>query len=259
MFTPPKENSQMLSELLRVIDDGIVGKRAEQPRRQYLGASRIGEACWRMLAYDYHGIPKDADAGFDGKTLRIFDMGHDGEARMAEYLRLAGFNLQTHKDDGKQIGISDCDGKFKGHLDGVLHGGPAIPGLKYPALWENKELGDKNWKDFQKNGLEDSKPVYYAQVQIYMGYYELENTLFTAKNKNTCEIHAEIVPFDAGKCQPLIEKAARITSSTNPEEFGRLGREPSDFVCKFCDYRMRCWGLVEPKPASETDKPAWRK
>ena len=75
------------------IDKAMIAKQMAQEKRTYLGASRWGEECMRRLAYEYHHIPTDGEEDFPGKILRIFDMGHDGETRMTEYMRLAGFDL----------------------------------------------------------------------------------------------------------------------------------------------------------------------
>lgn len=258
MFQPPTNNELLVAKLTELMDEAHQSHNSSEPRRQYLGASVIGETCSRRLAYGFHATPIDKGAGFAGTTLRMFDMGHDGEARMAEYLRRSGFNLQTAKEDGKQIGIADCDGKFKGHLDGVIHAGPPLPGVTYPCLWENKALGDSTWTKFKKEGLKKFKFTYYAQAQIYMGYYELECCLFTAINRDSGEIHAELIPFDAVACQELIHKATRITESVDPEEFSPSGKGPTDFLCKFCDYKRRCWGLPEPADiTAPAGKPAW--
>ena len=148
IFSPNEGREATTTEqaIIASIDAAMLSKNKAQTRRQYLGASRIGHHCERALGYEYHMVEKDEGADFKGKTLRIFDMGHDGEERVADYLKLAGFELQTHAPDGKQIGMSDAGGKFKGHLDGVIHSGP-VDGLKYPMLWENKALGDKSWSE----------------------------------------------------------------------------------------------------------------
>lgn len=235
------------------IDAALQKKRGEQPPRRYLGASAIGAECERQLAYSYHQTPKDEGADFKGRTLRIFDMGHDGEERMAEYMRLAGFDLRTHGDDGRQFGISDAGDRFKGHLDGIIYGGPVIPGLTYPCIWENKALGDKSWKDFVKNGLKESKPVYYAQVQVYMAYKEVPVCIFTALNRDTGEIHVEIVAFNAVDAQRYVDRAVRIVETRNPEEVPKPFKDRSDFRCKFCDYRMRCHAVApEAKVVDES-------
>lgn len=258
-FTPEKLDP-VCEAVVKIIDEAMQKNRNSQPSRKYLGASRIGEECERKLAYEFHQTPKDEGSDFQGKTLRIFDMGHDGEDRMAEYLKLAGFQLQTHTDEGKQIGISDANGLFKGHLDGYIHGGPAIEGLKYPLLWENKALGDKSWNDLKKNGLKKSKPVYYAQVQVYMGYKDLQACLFTALNRDTGEIHVELVLFNARDCQDYIDKVVRLVKTQSPDEATKISKDPSDFRCKFCDFRQRCHSTKQPTAPLPTNiTPQWLK
>ena len=265
MFSPESTNTKLSpaealeKAVVEAIDAGLRKKNSEQPRRQYIGASRIGEDCSRMLAYEFHQIPKDEGADFGGRTLRMFDMGHDGEERMSQYLRLGGFDLHTHKEDGRQFGMSDAEGKFKGHLDGVIHGGPEIAGLKYPCLWENKAVGDTTWKKYKKQGIKLGKPTYYAQVQIYMAYFELECCLFTFINRDSCEIAIEVIPLVTADAQKYIDKAVSIVKSENPEEFGRVGKGLDDYACKFCDFKRRCYGYAnkapDPTPASEA--PSW--
>lgn len=41
-----------------------------------------------------------------------------------------------------------------------------------------------------KGRLEVVNEIYYAQVQIYMAYLNLENCLFTSLNKDTSQIYA---------------------------------------------------------------------
>lgn len=256
MFAPDKQPDPTLAAAIDLIDKAMQAKNKEQVRRQYLGASRVGEECHRRLAYEYHGTPKDEGADFKGKTLRIFDMGHDGEERMAQYLKLAGFDLQTHKEDGKQFGMADAEGKFKGHLDGIIHAGP-LPGLKYPMLWENKALGEKSWNDVVKKGIKESKPVYYAQVQIYMAYFELESCLFTCLNRDSGDIHIEVIKVNVRDAQALIDKAVRIVTSANPEEMGKLSKDPTDFRCKWCDFNKRCHATPAVQPTPTVATPNW--
>lgn len=257
MFKPETKPCEIAEGVKALIDAGIKKKRGEQAARQYLGASRIGDECERRLAYEFHMTPKDDGAEFKANTLRIFDMGHDGEERVAEYLKLAGFDLVTHQPDGKQFGISDAGDKFKGHLDGIIQSGPKNPGLMYPCLWESKALGEKSWSDVVKKGLKDSKPVYYAQVQIYMAYKDLLSCLFTAINRDTGEIHVEIVPFNARDAQSYIDRAVRIVKTDNPEQLGRIGRGVDDFKCKWCDYKKRCHGVTEKADAPVEQPKGW--
>ena len=132
-------------------------------------------------------------------------------------------------------------GKFRGHIDGVIVGGPDI-GISWPALWEHKALNTKSWNDLMKRGVQDSKPLYYAQVQIYMAYLEVPVTLFTALNKDTQELFHEIVPFDPATAQALSDKAVEIIRAAEAQELlPRIAAEPSFYLCRFCPFVRRCW------------------
>ena len=79
----------------------------------------------------------------------------------------------TSGQDGRQFGFTTAGGRLRGHIDGVIVAGPDI-GVRWPALWEHKALNAKSWADLVKRGLRLSKPIYFAQVQLYMAYMELE-------------------------------------------------------------------------------------
>lgn len=259
MFQPETDPNQPFRDaFVAAVDAAIQKKRAEQPRRQYLGASTWGEPCARKLAYSYHQHPQDEDRGFTGNNLRIFDMGHDGEDRVAEYLRLAGFDLKTHGEDGKQFGFAAADGRLKGHFDGLILGGPSLPGLTYPCLWENKMLNDKGWNDTLKNGVKKAKPLYYAQAQTYMAYKGLACALFTACNRDTGALLGEVIAFNQRDAQTYSDRAVSVIESKSPDDFPRLGKNETDFVCKWCDYKRSCWKLGAPIPAQPKDAtPSW--
>lgn len=258
MFQPETNPRHLFNSAFGdLVDKALQDRRNSQPRRQYLGASTWGEECARKLAYGYHQVPQDEDRGFKGDTLRIFDMGHDGEDRVAEYLRLAGFNLLTHDQDGKQFGFSAADGRLKGHIDGVILEGPALPGLVYPALWENKMLNNKGWTDVRRNGVKEAKPLYYAQAQTYMVYKELPSALFTAGNRDSGEILGEVILPNPQDAQVYSDRAVRVIQSASPEEFGRITKDSTDFRCKFCDWRQRCWDIKPVKVDAQQGMPSW--
>jgi hypothetical protein len=105
--------------------------------------------------------------------------------------------------------------------------------------------------------VRESKPVYFAQLQVYMGYFELENSLFTAINRDTGEMLYEVVPLDAKAAQEASDRALRVVTADAPEDFARIGREKSDFRCKWCPYNGTCW--EEKQVAMPTSSPSWLK
>lgn len=225
-----------------LLDRALQKAEQETPKRQYLGASRLGVACQRALQYEYAQAPVDPGRKFSGQLLRIFRRGHVMEDCMVEWLRLAGFDLRTEKPGGGQFGFSLLDGKLQGHVDGVIVGGPE--GYAYPCLWENKCLNSKSWRDLEKNGLAVSKPVYAAQVAIYQAYLQLHEhpALFTAINADNMAIYAEWVPFDAALAQRLSDRALNIISATEAGELLPRGFTESTHVeCRFCSWQNRCW------------------
>jgi len=229
--------STLADRFVELIDAANATK--DEAPRNYLGASAIGEPCARRLQYDYQGAPKDEQ--FSARTLRIFHRGHKGEEWMIDWIKRAGFELRTEKN-GRQFGFEDCDGRFKGHIDGVLTDGP--PGFKYPCLWENKVLGAKGFNALVKHGVAKAHPKYAAQVSVYQAYLQLaENpAIFTALNADTMEIHAEMVPFDLALAQSQIDKAAQVlTACDHGEVLPRAADDADSFPCKFCPYRGVCW------------------
>lgn len=161
---------------------------------------------------------------------------------MVAWLRDAGFDLRTRKADGEQFGFSAVDGCLKGHVDGVIVGGPE--GFGYPALWENKCLGAKSWRDLEKNGLAVSKPVYAAQVAVYQAYLELHEhpAVFTAINADSMEIYTELVPFDPALAQRMSDRAVKVITATQAGELlPRSFSESTHFECRMCTWQDRCW------------------
>ena len=221
------------------LDAALLARQRQQRPRDYLGGSRVGEPCARKLVYEITHAPKDRD--FNADILRVFDAGHQFEALSIRWLRLAGFDLRDRGPDGGQIGFVAAGGRLRGHADGVIVTGPDI-GIGWPSLWEHKALGQKSWTDLVKRGLRLSKPIYFAQVQLYMAYLELEVALLTALNRDTLALHHEAVPFDAAEAQRLSDHAVDILGAADAGELPPRVAQAADFyLCRLCPYATRCW------------------
>ena len=235
-------SASLSGQIEALMDQALQAENAATTARDYLGGSRRGAACERQLQYEYAKAPVDHGKGFSGRLLRIFERGHRTEDMVIRWLRLAGFTLKTEDGNGHQFGFSVAGGRLRGHVDGVVIAGPE--GFAYPALWENKCLGSKSWRDLVKNGLAISKPVYAAQVAVYQAYLDLFDhpAIFTAVNADTMEIYVERVPFDAALAQRMSDRAVRVITATDAQEqLPRAFQDPTHFECKFCAYAQRCW------------------
>lgn len=231
------------------IDAGLDAGNQLVPPRSYLGGSRLGAPCERALQFEYAHAPKDEGGGFDGRTLRTFAIGHAIEDLAAGWLRDAGFDLRTRNRSGEQFGFSVAGGRIQGHIDGVIASGP--DGSAYPALWECKSANAKNWREIVKRGVTLAKPVYAAQVALYQAYMEgsvagisVNPALFTAVNKDSAELHHELVPFNGGLAQRMSDRAVRILQATEAGELlPRLAANPDHHECRMCAWSRRCWSL----------------
>jgi len=241
-----------LAELVNAaIDAALIAERAAMPPRDYLGGSRLGHPCERALQFEFTGAPMDEGADFDGQHLRIFAIGHALEDLAVRWLRGAGFDLYTRRSDGEQFGFSVAGGRIRGHVDGILAGGPELPGLAYPALWECKTMNARNWRETVAKGVAVAKPVYAAQIALYQAYMEgsiagisASPALFTAINKDTAELHHEPVAFDAALAQATSDRAVRILRATDAGELlPRIAHEPEFHECRMCLWSRRCWSL----------------
>jgi hypothetical protein len=254
-YAAPRAIPDITAALGAVIDRALQDRnRAERPRT-YVSSSGLGRACLRQIQYDFLAVPKDEGQEFAPKTLRIFEAGHRGEDMVANWLRLAGFDLRTEREDGRQFGFTALDGRFKGHIDGCLVGGPVE--MAYPALWETKALGVSSWKDTVKRGVAVSKPVYAAQIALYQAYLDLPNpALFTALNRDTMEIYAELMPFDAALAQRMSDRAVEVVQASDARELlPREAASATSVVCKGgmaaghwhppCAWAQRCWRAAQ--------------
>ena len=230
-----------MSEINKLLDAKMLEHSKHEAKRNYLGASQIGDECLRKIQLQYLG----KDAEISAQTLRTFAIGTKLEDLVADWIRISGIDLKTRNDEGKQFGFCVADGKIAGHVDGIIYAFPDEIALKAPALWECKTMNHNNWRDTAKRGMMVAKTTYYAQIQLYMAYMKLtENPcLFTALDKDTSELYFELIPFDAEAAQRYSNQAVQIIkASENGEFMPYISNDPSFFRCKMCGFRNICRG-----------------
>jgi hypothetical protein len=230
----------MLSDRINfLIDEAIAAVRDSEKPREYLGASLAGHQCDRYVQYQWLAIQGDIPSQvFEPRTLRIFDRGNVYEDRARRWLQAAGFLFAPNHPD-----IKDFDGKFGGHVDGILAGFyPGESPVTLPALWECKCLGAKGWKALEKDGLKKYSPTYWGQVQTYLGYLGLPRCLFTAVNADTMELLHLPIDFTDTEFGLVKSKVARVFTATSLGELlPRCTSDPAFFLCAYCPFRKICW------------------
>ena len=239
---------KLTEKISDLIDKALTIENENQESRNYLGGSRLGVSCNRALQFEYTSTPKDEDQNFTGKILRIFQAGHVFEDLAIKWLRDAGFELITNRQNGGQFGFSVAKGKIKGHIDGIVIDAPEFLNLTFPMLWECKSMNNKSFNETVKKGLIISKPIYASQVAVYQAYMEgtIPNisknpALFTAINKDTAELYFELIPFDKSLAQRMSDKGVNVLRATEAHELlPKISNDPSYFECRFCPWQQRC-------------------
>jgi hypothetical protein len=140
-------------EINRLLEEAAA-RDPEENNRRYLGASAIGSECLRRVQFDWL-----CDASYPLRLRDIFRRGHIFEALSKKHLIAAGFDFAT---PGSALGFSAVGGLFRGHGDGIITNGPALPGIGYPCLWEHKCLGAKGWRAIERHGVAKEYPQYEA-------------------------------------------------------------------------------------------------
>jgi hypothetical protein len=206
-----------------------------EPERGYIGASIIGHECDRFLWYTFRGCVK---RDFGGRLYRLFETGNLAEARFVKELRAIGCSVDDVDETGKQFSVSACGGHFSGHMDGCATGIPEAPETFH--VLEFKTHNAKSFEKLAKEGVQQSKPQHYAQMQIYMGLTSMTRALYLAANKDTDELYAERVRYDSTEFHRLMDRADRVIRAQAPP--ARVAGRIDDFRCRFCDARELCWG-----------------
>lgn len=207
----------------------------EHPR-PHLGCSQLGNDCERALWYGFRWA---SVISFPGRIKRLFRRGHHEENWFVSDLKNIGIQvLERDPNTGKQFRYSDIGGHLGGSADGLALGVPEAP--KTPHILEFKTHAEKSFKDLIAKGVKESKPVHWAQMQLYMHFQGFDRALYLAVNKNTDALYSERVKLDQSAADALLDKGRRVITATTPPP--RISNDPSFYGCKFCDHYDVCHG-----------------
>ena len=222
------------------IDAACRAEFAEDPRT-HLGASVIGDDC-RAKAWNAFRWLKFEQ--FDGRMLRLFNRGHEEEARFVRWLTIAGWEVREFDPETKkQFRIVGSKGHFGGSLDGMAKAPSRYAmsiGLDANTIFllEFKTHSEKSFAKLKKDGVVKSKPQHYRQMCSYGRAYGFHFALYCAVNKNTDKLYFEVVQLDWREADDLFRKAEGIIfSQTRPP---KIAQTDSFFDCKYCDFAGLC-------------------
>lgn len=231
---------EILGTVIPHIGDAFRGQ--QDPFRSHMGASLIGGECARSIWYGWRWVTKP---NFPGRILRLFNRGHLEEARFIALLLMIGVEVYQQDANGNQFRISHANGHFGGSGDGVGIGIPDLaPGTA--ALLEFKTHGEKSFKEVSTKGVRDAKFEHYVQMNTYMRKMGLAVGLYGAVNKNTDELHLEIVVLDIAVADQFLDRGEKLIGMADPPS--KLNESPGFWKCRFCDHRPVCHGLAGAKP-----------
>lgn len=206
----------------------IESKTIPQTNRPYIGASGLGSKCQRKIWLDFRWVYQRE---ISARLARIFERGDLEENRIIKDLKEAGVIIES-----TQTGFTDDTGHIKGHVDGIISN---LPGDDRKHLLEIKTMNDARFKAYIKDGLKSTNFTYYVQMNLYMGFLNLERCLFITTNKNDESRLYKFYDFDEAVFSEYKNVGFQIlTSEQMPPAIG--GK--TWFECKMCDAKSYCHG-----------------
>ena len=136
-----------------------------------------------------------------------------------------------------------CDSsvaEFKGSPDAIWYGTKHDDALETftQAIIEIKTAKHSSFGIFTAKGVKVWYPVYYAQVQAYMGMSGIAKAYVVVLDKDTSKMGDELIEFDSAYYDELKTKAARIVDAKIVPP--KLNNNPCYFVCRSCQYKTLC-------------------
>lgn len=242
-LSDPKDREK-LEELLSEDLDKFCQTYYEQGHRNHLGASELGEECWRKLWYGFRWAKEEKH---DGRMLRLFNVGHSAEPRFITYLRGIGFEVKEFDENGKQFRIIGAMGHYGGSLDGMCKA-PEHYQLETDLVLLNEFKTNNTGAGFNKVSelpLSKSKPKHFAQMSQYGFKKGLKYGLYLIENKNDSSIVVKIVELDWNYGAQLEKKAEQIIFSK--EAPPRISENPASYSCQYCHLKGICHDGEKPE------------
>lgn len=177
--------------LQQQINEYIAANSRFEPRRAYLGMSKIGDCPRRVTRELLHRlIPTD-------EIHRMSYTGYDQEASILKMLVEARIALPYKREL-----VSQFDERLRGHIDAVTV--------------ENDLLEIKSLSSLKFQRVDQTRrihPRHYVQVQLYMRYGGYRQALVVYRNRDTYEHLLFRIAYDPAQAENYEQKAKRILAA----------------------------------------------
>jgi hypothetical protein len=234
-----------IAELAHWELDAAACESNDEPYRNHLGASVIGNPCKRYVWYHFHWFKAEDHSG---RINRLFEYGHLLERRIRTAMKQRGAEfLDTVDVDGKQLRVSALNGHYGGSVDGVFRW-PKL-GIYDPMLLECKSSATGSpFNELAKKAMMAAKPQHFVQNSTYGRYLGIPLCLYVAENKNDSDLYVEIVELDFNLAEENERMAFHIITDQTPPT--RISNKPEFYLCKNmpCSMYEICHFGEVPKP-----------
>jgi hypothetical protein len=236
------DRAALASRIKADIDAACVRLYQETEPRTHLGASVVGQECTRRVWYGFRWFKR---AVFEARMLRLFNRGHREEERFVAWAREAGFNIwEVDPETDKQFRVYACAGHFGGSLDGIAKlPYPELNGMSF--LTEFKTHNAKSFAKLQKLGVRGSKPQHFKQMCTYGKAYEFRYSIYFAVNKDTDDLHIEVVELDWSLGDDMTARGFDVINARVPP--AKIAMRSDFWECKHCEFRRVCWFEEPPE------------
>ena len=220
--------------VIALIDIGGIANYVNE-RREYIGASGIGDPCDAYQALSLRGFPSEKP---EPKLMRIFRDGHRIESVVIADMRAGGISVEEiNPATGKQWRYTAFGGLMSASLDGIV----TIGGERMTL--EIKSMNRAMFTKFKNSGLHVSHQHYVWQMIAGLGLARscgesFERGMMVAYCKDTSEYHTEIIDFNNKVYGAMVDRVQLIISGNSSK---RISTYANAYTCKSCFKKTACW------------------
>ncbi len=198
-------------------------------KRNYIGASSIGDLCLRKSWFDFHD--PNGSTNLTVEKSSIFSLGKKIEQLILDLLEKSNINIIRPDQFNHYLEFFDSElPYFRGHCDALL--------FNPRSIIEIKSAKSSEFAKFIRLGLQKWHQKYYAQIQAYMGMSGIHEAYFIIMNKDNCQIMDEYIVFDPDFYKILKTKARSIYNAKHKPP--KISNSPIWYHCKMCPHNKKC-------------------